>query len=340
MLASISLSQDEPRLPPISEKEVTELAKSLGDWDDQYQIIQQAMVNMWDSNGWTSEADLAARDAALEIQRVPPWKMGDRIELLVDIFGDRYTFDQEQSKGFRKMMYKEAVRLGIKYGPMVMKSSKELLQTRLRGEPFTPDQIARLEKSFDPLLDDVLKDVDRITSNVEKMLTPEQLETWSRDMKSFKKRTKHFLAAREKWKEGGWEPAAWGLQNDPIHVAAESRAEVFGKAVAHDETTWHHHVTGFIRHYDLDAGQAAACRAMLDGSVAAASSYRKSKEDAIKKLPPIRLPIDPLLLPIRDGFAILQGRLDGIPTERQRRKAARRPTAPKTKPVETRKRGR
>ncbi len=319
------------------DRELTAKAQQLGDWSEQYHIVTDVINNIWEQNNWNTEADLFARDTALRIQRIAPWKFEDRMEVLVGSVKERYHFDENQTRQFQEKLYQEMWGLTLKYGPALMGNARDMLDTRLRGEPFTARQVARWARAFDPLMKDFEGDVNRIAADFGAMLTDEQRRIFERDLQSVNKRMTHFVQSSEAWKRGAWRAEDWGLQNDPIHqpenkirLAQNALNQMLERSVlAHDESTWRRYVRGFITLYELDQAQRKACTTILDDMVTRAKRYRAGKGDDIKKLTPIERSAHALLEPVRTMFTELKSRLNVIPTENQRKQAIERaPTTP------------
>ena len=81
------------------DREVTELAKQLGDWSEHNDIIADALVQMWKRNGWNSEADLYAKDLAMDITEIPPWKIAATIRSSTSVMADRLRMESSRREG-------------------------------------------------------------------------------------------------------------------------------------------------------------------------------------------------------------------------------------------------
>ena len=325
---------------------ITLKAQKLGDWADQHRIISDVINNIWEQNNWTSEADTYARETALRIERIPPWQFKDRMEALIGAVKGRYRFDDRQTQQFQQQIYKEMWTMSLKYGPTLMRNAEEMLDTRLRREPFTAQQVARWAQASDPLMKDLELDVQRFATEFGQILNEDQRSIYKRDRESLNRRMDYFVQKHGDWKQGKWRVEDWGLQDDVLHrpksqseLAQEAVDLLIGRsALAVEESTWRRYVRAFVRTYELDEAQKRAGGAILDDLVAQADRYRASKADEIRKLDPGQRVNHPMLEPIRRRFTELKARLEVIPTERQRKKAlasapaSRKPPGSRSRP--------
>ncbi len=320
--------------------ELSKLSQQLGDWDQQYPMFATMIQNLWKQNRWDSEADRFARDTALRIEQIPPWQFQKRLELIVDTVRDRYALDDAQTQRFRGQIARDAWGMTMKYGQVVMQQMQEALQTRMRGEPFTPEQVARWADQFAPLMADWQADMDRFTDEFRGGLNPTQAGIFERDVESLHKRMKYIIDSSESWKHGEWQPADWGLQDDPIHAQAlrdglldpvrrlpPMPAHFETLSIAGDESTWRRYVLEFIRYFALDEPQRNACNAILEDLILRATRFRSAHHDEIADVPRYQRNVHGALEPVRQMFEELKFRLQQIPTESQRRTAGRAPTA-------------
>ena len=313
----------------VLDRELTHKAQQLGDWSEQHQILAGVIKNLWRKNKWNSEADRFARDTALRVERIPPWNFDERMDLLISTTKDRYHLDDRQVEQFQQRFYREMWGMTLKYAPVLMKNVNEMLDTRLRGEPFSAEQVADWAWQFDPLMKNFEQDVSRMVSEFGGTLTDQQRRIFDRDVRSLNKRMTHFTQSIESWKRGEWREEDWGLQDDPVHrpgyekrMARETLNRMLDRrATNYDESTWQRYVRGFIDLHDLDDAQRRVCTAILDDVVARAERYRFGKIEEINKLNRRQRADHPLLAPIRMMFEELKSRLNLIPTESQRKQA-------------------
>ncbi len=311
------------------DRELSTKAQQLGDWSEQYEIVSDVIHNVWSQNNWKTEADLFARDTFLQIEQVPPWKLEDRMDLLVEATNQRYQLDEQQSVRFQNQMYGEMWKMTLKYGPTLMNNAREMLEIRLRKEPFTADQVAKWANAFDPLMEGFQSDVSRMANEFGDMLTPQQRTVFDRDLKSVNKRMDHFVSRSEAWKKGEWRIEDWGLQDDPIHLPAYKKRlavdaidRLLNRRVRpQDEDSWRRYVRGFVTLYDLDGAQQQVCSSILKDLLARARRYRVLKGQEIRQLTPQQRRDHVLLEPIREMFSELKSRLSLIPMEQQYKRA-------------------
>ena len=313
----------------VLDRELTVRAQQLGDWSEQHRIITSVINNIWKQNDWHTEADRFARETAMRVERIPPWQFKDRMNLLIDATRARYRLDENQVRRFQQQLYQEMWGMTLKYGPTLMHNAREMLDTRLQGEPFTAEQVARWAEAFDPLMGDFEKDVKRMSADFGGTLSDAQRKIFERDLESLNKRMTYFVERSEAWKRGKWRAEDWGLQDDPIHypqVKLRRAQEAMKRAlerrvVADDESTWDRYVRNFITSYQLDEAQQKVCTSILDDVVVRARRYRTTHQDAISRLTRVEQADHALLEPLGTMFAELKSRLNAIPTERQRKQA-------------------
>ncbi|MCZ6652826.1 MAG: hypothetical protein O7D91_07350 [Planctomycetota bacterium] len=319
---------------------VTLKAQKLGDWADQHRIISDVINNIWEQNNWTSEADSFARETFLQIERIPPWQFRDRLEAMMGAVKGRYGFDDRQTQQFQQQVFKDMWAMSLKYGPTLLRNAEEMLDTRLRGEPFTAQQVARWAQASDPLIKDMELDVQRFATEFGEILNERQLSIYKRDRESLNRRMDYFVRKHGAWKRGKWRIEDWGLQDDVLHrpksqseLAQEAVDRLIGRsALPYQESTWRRYVRAFVRAYELDEAQKRAGGTILDDLVTQADRYRTSKADEISKLNPGERVNHPMLEPIRRMFTELKARLEVIPTERQRKRALDRAPASRKPP--------
>ncbi len=266
-----------------SERAVAEVLEPLAnsfakfDWEAEHPNIKRAIVNVWNSNGWNDEADRFARELASEVSAIPPWRLTARLDLVTDRVAGRYDFSPDQRSRFQGALLREAGELLVRHGATILAHSKEAFQTRASGKPFTAEQVARWAKQGEPLLSDMRNSAERFIAQLEPTLTPQQREVLKRDQASYKKRLHRLNETVSAWASGKWQPADWGLQDDPIQSRGRAPMNPFelireaapswtgasasrGKVVIprwldYDPTTWFAYVLEVEKRYRLDAAQ-------------------------------------------------------------------------------------
>ena len=163
-----------------AEQAAAELLNPLGetfsgfDWDAEHPNIQRSITNIWSNNGWNDEADLFARDVATEVTEIPPWRMMARLELMTKRVGARYDFTPEQQSRFQAVLLREAGGFLLRHAGDLLAYSKEAVETRASGQPFSAEQVARWAKEYQPVMDDVRVSIERFVGRMETDLTPRQ----------------------------------------------------------------------------------------------------------------------------------------------------------------------
>ena len=307
--------------------------KKLGDWEEQFRIIDRALENIWSRNSWDSESDVYARETIREVASIPPWELDRRIEKLTARFAERYELSPAGRARLKAMYYRELFGFLWNNAGVLFEQIRQSVDTRLEHQPYTPEQVAEWMRQSEPMVEEMNQRLDRLIQGLGGMIDDRNRARFERDLESFRHRQDSLDELRETWKNGGWKPADWGLENDAIQrqagprIVPEDAGPGSARYSAVDPTTWEAYVRGFIRRYGLDRGQAAAAESILVELLARALDYLKANAEALAEIAPQEKPTHQLLAPIRAMFAELQARLERIPTEAQRRGLDSQPIA-------------
>lgn len=305
------------------------------DWDSERRFLERAAKNVWERNGWTSEADRFALDVVCEVSAVPPWEPMKRLNLLAERIEGRYALSGVKRVKFRKAFMRETARFLMRNSGLLLEQTREWIDARARGEPYTPQQIARWAKESQPLLEEMRESTELMIEELEPLLEPDRRRVLERDRQSFEKRARFIGEMSVRWARGEWEPADWGLPADPAqrHGARPSAVSSVAKAAAlhgaargartgrwhpYDPATWHVYVRGFQNRFRLIAGQVIAAESILAELVSRGNRYVDAHREALGKVPLAERMTHEVYDPIRTLFGELQHRLDAIPTSGQR----------------------
>lgn len=341
-----------------AERAVTEVLEPLSetfsgfDWDAEQPNIQRSITNIWSSNDWNDEADLFARDVATEVTAIPPWRMAARLELMTKRVAARYDFTPEQQSRFQAALMGEAVGFMLRHAGDLLAYSQEAVETRANGQPFSAEQVARWAKEYRPVMDDVRVTIERFVGRMEPDLTPRQRKLLQRDHVSYEKRRRTIDEAMSEWAKGKWQPAHWGLEDDPIQTAKrgsqtpddpsrriaplygrtqKNRAKVvIPKWVDYDPPTWFAYVLEVEKRYRLDAGQMGTAESIHAELLERASAYQVSHATELAAVAPAQRATAEAYERVRDIFRELQARLDALPTTSQRDEGNRGVYNPRT----------
>lgn len=319
---------------------ISESARALGEWEDQASMIERAINRMWEENKWESEADQFAKGMALEVSSIPPWEVDQRYETFVGAVRERYHFTDQQTALFESRLLFHAGKMAFKNAGTMYRQTQEVVRTRLSGQPFTPDQIAKWTQESSELLQDARGEFESLAGAMAKTFTPEQREIYERDMESFHRRVEASNQLRARWAKGEWKPEDWGLDGDPVQsgqITPAERAEMGKKlrdfnrnprpqpqrppVTAYDETSWERYVREFIELYELDEGQADAALSILREVQLRAESYRMRHREELAQVFTVARQTSRAYQPVRDLFEEMKRRLYPIPTDNQRRRA-------------------
>jgi hypothetical protein len=365
----------EPPAPPTKEIEeirrAEEDAKGLmGDWDQHYLVVDQATDNIFQQQGWTSESDQYARNLMREVGRISPWKPQERGKVFMNSLQARYTLTEDQRTTLDADIQKETMTVAMKHFKSVFPVALEIMKARSSGQPFTPEQVQRWSKAFQPVMDESIGAVDRVVGRLEKTMTEDQRKILQNDTQALHKRHQDVQKMVERWEAGQWTPTDWGLQNDPIHAgvmsqynaaqtekdrlvqAANAKANQSEQSIARDESTWEAYVRQFCEQYECTDAQRTQAGAILKSCRKEALDYLAARRDQIAKneaagksadvAPGERekaaRELERLMTPIGDIFNRLKAQLVGLLTSAQRAKfgaptATPAPAKPATPPL-------
>jgi hypothetical protein len=301
------------------------------DWEREFPHIERALQTIWAQNGWSDESDRYAYEVTREVAAIPPWEFAKRLDVLTKRIGERYLLSERDAARFKGHILREVGGLMMRNAGAVFSSAQEALSARARGEPYTPEQIARWMKSMEPMQADADRAAERLTRQLESMVGDEGRRTLERDLKSYEKRMKRYDEMAARWAEGDWRPSDWGMQNDPIQRKASirDRNDRAGPAgpprhtartrwAAHDPSTWDAYVVYFKRRFKLDGGQSTTAESIHSELASRARDYIKAHEERLKAIPHRLRPEHADYEPVRALFRELQERLDALPTSAQR----------------------
>lgn len=266
-----------------------------GGWQEQQASLVASVERIYARNGWTSEPDAFSLDVVREISAIPPWQMPERLDALTGRLADRYLLSADQTDALRRLIGREAHTMLVRHGARLIPQIVEAVQTRLAGQPFTAEQIARWTRESTPIFEDMQQRLDSATDEFVQMLDPVQQELAQVDLTAAHRRIERITEMRASWQRGEWQAGDWGLDQDPIqrgdtpndgeagagvsgrHEAdlprderrrvrppAPSGAEAAASATttsrptsrpASDADSWAQYVRDFIRRYQLDRGQ-------------------------------------------------------------------------------------
>ncbi len=338
---SFNEPSDEPE--PAAAEGFRRLTKQMHrlDWDKERPFIERALQNVWESSGWTDESDRFARDLACEVASIPPWEPLKRLHLFNERVTGRYGLSKDEKARFQNAVMREAGGLLMRHTGVILEQAREGMQARLRGKPFTAEQIRRWTKQSRPMVAEMRKSVDRLVVELRPMVEPGKRRILEGDVKSIKKRKRHMDVLRARWEKGQWEPEDWGLQNDPTHTttppvgqpeaaraARKPPAAPTGRQqpkptkiphwVAYKPSTWFAYVLDCEKRFNLDAGQMSTADSIHAELLDRADRYAKAHADTLEAIPARERASHEAFEPIRSLFGELQSRLDVIPTTSQR----------------------
>lgn len=249
------------------------------DWDAHWTYLGAAIEDIYVQNAWDSEEDAFSLELIETVGAIPPWQFRDRVDAFMNAIGDRYLLDEEQEALFQDTILREAGGLFARHATRLLPDVMESFQTRLAGEPFTPQQVARWTENSAPIFDDARRSFNATSLELLRQLDPDQQSMMLADLSAANRRMDRVAELRELWLRGEWEPGDWGLSEDPIQrgevpggfqppppppgagLPGESVGES-GPAGSQpssrptaDTDPWAAYVRDFIRRYKLDDAQ-------------------------------------------------------------------------------------
>jgi hypothetical protein len=293
-----------PKVTPEQIQQVRQIEKDselIGSWDQQYTVVEQATDNVFQQQDWSSEPDQYARSLMREVGRIPPWKPRDRQEAFMNSLQGRYSLTPEQRTTLDTEVQREAIMVTAKHFKDILPVAMEVVRTRANGEPFTAEQVQRWSKAFKPLMADSLASMQKVTDNLKKTMTSEQRQRLEADVGALVKRHRDVEKMVTRWEAGQWNPADWGLQNDPLHAAAAAEYEAKGTEKdalvraaeakrpldeginVTDESAWDIYVKNFCNRYQCTDVQRTTAQAVLKSSKQEATAIRNARREQIEK---------------------------------------------------------
>jgi hypothetical protein len=203
---------------------LAEAAKKLGNWGEQAELSRTAIEKVFQRAGWDTPEDLFAFEMFRAVDSRPPWAYMERADTFFSLLSKRYRLDDDQRSQLVDLVVREATGLFAEHADTILAYSTEMIEARAAGQPFTADQIARWTKMSEPVLVDGHRRMQEATAEFMEDLSPEQREIVAADLRAADRRVGTVQEMMQEWKEGRWEAADWGMEEDPIQtgkVAAE-----------------------------------------------------------------------------------------------------------------------
>lgn len=203
---------------------LTEAAKKLGNWGEHAELSRTAIEKVFQRTGWDSPEDLFAFELFRAVDSRPPWAFKERADTFFTLLSKRYHLDDDQRSRLVELVVREATGLFAEHADTILAYSTEMIEVRAAGQPFTAEQIARWTKMSEPVMAAGHRRVQEATAEFMEDLSPEQREIVAADLGAADRRIGAVQEMMQEWKEGRWEAADWGMEEDPIQtgkVAAE-----------------------------------------------------------------------------------------------------------------------
>jgi hypothetical protein len=215
--------KQQPQTPPdpmrgLQEKAVRLIraTQELGDWNQHYEYMLDAMDRIFERNEWDSESDVFSLELVREVGRIPPWRTFERFDKALEMVGDRYLLDEDQAASLQGKVIRANIDLFSRHSDRIMEYALEAIETRVAGEPFTPEQVARWTTLAEPVFLDARKNMNELAKEFMEELDPEQRELVEADLAAANRRMLDVDRMGQRWKRGEWDPHDWGMEHDPI----------------------------------------------------------------------------------------------------------------------------
>lgn len=202
------------------------------DWATHARVLQQSINSIWAREGRDTDTDQFMKKLALETVTRPPSDFAGRMKIALDMLRQRYNLNDEQVKRVQGLIIRRTFEIFMRHSEALLPISREIIDTRLAGKPFTPEQVQRWAKAIRPIAEKVLDQTKQdIQTFGQTYLDPEQNAKLKADMVVIEKRVNERLRIiREELEKGKWSPERWGLENDPVHAGMQARlAETRGQ---------------------------------------------------------------------------------------------------------------
>jgi hypothetical protein len=280
-------------------QQLQETVKNSGfNWGVEAMRIQEAHHLVFQKNGWTSESDLFALDLINRVSMIEPWNTQQREAVFLEGTRSRYGLSQEQVDLLNDEMRRESMAFTMKHFDKVAPLAMEAIQTRMNGDPFTPEMVQKWATNLEPILDEALESVQKVQRKLEGTMDESQIEKLRKDMEAVVRRHNDMEKNVAEWKQGKWTPYDFGLQNDPAHAGVignfpppgakddpalqqAHEAQLLLAVTQGDPTLWERYVMKFVEDYDCDEKQRGQALAILEDCEGEATTYLTAKAEDI-----------------------------------------------------------
>lgn len=294
------------------------------EWATEYQLLQRAINNVWEQNGWTSEADRFAQRVARRVAEIPPWRPVDRVRVVTRQVEKRYALSGEEAVRFRSLAVEEGIDFLTLHSATILGQTSDWMIMRTEGKALDREVVARWAQRGGAMVADLGTWAERLTDVLAPLVRPDKREMLERDLRSFRKRQRHLEFMRMRWAQGEWEQEDWGLQNDPIqNPGAADRSAGGQRWMPHRPTTWAAYMSHIQAVYRLNPGQVDSTKSIHDELFRRAQRYTDAYGHVLHAVPPRQRAQHEAFGPIRSMFEELEARLEAIPTQSQRRRGQR-----------------
>lgn len=221
-VAVAAVAQPAEPPPPTWRDQATRLLgglAQLSDWETHRTYLLDAVEKVYERNGWTSEADRFSLEVIREVNAIPPWQPLERFTVLSELVSARYDFDARQEEVFRDLVIRSSNEMFSKHADRILEYSLDAIQTRAAGEPFTAEQVARWAQLSQPVFMDGRHLINRNAGMMLAALREDQRPLMEADMAALNRRANDMEVMTARWAAGQWQPADWGMDEDPIQLA-------------------------------------------------------------------------------------------------------------------------
>lgn len=252
--------------------------QQLGDWEQHYPLIIESTEKVYARNGWDSEPDRFSLGLIREVSAIPPWQPMERFDAVTQILSDRYLLDEAQEEKMRQLILAQEVDLFRRHSGRIAEYAIDAIQTRAAGEAFTPEKVARWMQLAQPVFQDARTGMQRSAKEFMGVLDEDQQALLQADLQAAERRLDNVETMSQEWARGEWDPADWGMEEDPIQLAGEARAAEEELAAAEQRAL----LEGAERQPDAAAGPGAGRRAGAAGGAPGAPVQPTTPQAAVQ----------------------------------------------------------
>jgi len=211
--------REQPQGPfPHRLMELLSALRGLGDWNVHYAYLVDAVERTYARNGWDSESDAFSLELIRQVSQIPPWFPQQRFDRAMEIISERYGLGDRQRHHVRDLFLENSWEVFQEHGERILEYAVDAIRTRASGQPFTPEQVARWVQLAQPVFAESRERLNAAVQSLLPELSEDQRELVEQDLRAANRRLADIERLTRRWAAGQWQPADWGLEDDPIQL--------------------------------------------------------------------------------------------------------------------------